>query len=137
ATPSVDAERGSVQPIPGQPVDLTDLPAGCAFAPRCAQREDRCGTVPPLVPTDVDRRVACWVMPEQPVGRLGPLRTTGPTAAALSPAVAARPDAPVMVEVRGVGRRFSVRTHGSVLPRSQTLHALSDINLSLHAGETL
>src|SRR5690606_38739725 len=122
ATPSVDAERGSVQPIPGQPVDLTDLPAGCAFAPRCAHREERCGTVPPLLPTDVDRRVACWVMPELPAGRLGPVRTTGRPAAALSPATAAIPDSPVIVDVRGVGRRFSVRTQGSVLPRSETLH---------------
>src|SRR5690606_23652520 len=83
ATPSVDAERGSVQPIPGQPVDLTELPVGCAFAPRCAHREDRCGTVPPLVQTEPDRRVACWVMPEQPASRLGPVRTTGRPAAAL------------------------------------------------------
>jgi peptide/nickel transport system ATP-binding protein len=37
------------QPIPGHPPMLTDLPAGCAFAPRCPSTQDICGTLPALV----------------------------------------------------------------------------------------
>jgi peptide/nickel transport system ATP-binding protein len=29
-------------PIPGQPPDLTRLPAGCSFAPRCPSVHERC-----------------------------------------------------------------------------------------------
>ncbi|MFK0120174.1 ABC transporter ATP-binding protein [Streptomyces sp. NPDC090994] len=41
-------------PVPGLPPELGDLPAGCAFAPRCARATDTCGTLPELSGT-----VAC------------------------------------------------------------------------------
>ncbi|MZF89655.1 ABC transporter ATP-binding protein [Streptomyces sp. SID5643] len=34
-------------PIPGMPPELGDLPAGCAFAPRCDRATDTCATEPP------------------------------------------------------------------------------------------
>jgi oligopeptide/dipeptide ABC transporter ATP-binding protein len=34
------------RPIPGLPPELDALPAGCAFAPRCAAATDRCATPP-------------------------------------------------------------------------------------------
>ncbi|MFJ8666496.1 ABC transporter ATP-binding protein [Streptomyces sp. NPDC093600] len=33
-------------PIPGMPPELTDLPPGCAFAPRCERATAVCGTLP-------------------------------------------------------------------------------------------
>ncbi|MET9438491.1 ABC transporter ATP-binding protein [Streptomyces sp. NPDC006551] len=33
-------------PIPGMPPELTDLPPGCAFAPRCERATAACGTLP-------------------------------------------------------------------------------------------
>ncbi|MGW8767281.1 ABC transporter ATP-binding protein [Streptomyces sp. NPDC055815] len=47
-------------PIPGLPPELSDLPAGCAFAPRCPRATDRCATRP-----DLTAGVACH-HPEQP-----------------------------------------------------------------------
>ncbi|WP_434445216.1 ABC transporter ATP-binding protein [Lentzea sp. E54] len=44
-------------PIPGQPPLLTDLPAGCAFAPRCDQATAICEERPVL--TDDPHAVAC------------------------------------------------------------------------------
>lgn len=44
-------------PIPGQPPLLTDLPAGCAFAPRCEQATALCEDRPVL--TDDPHAVAC------------------------------------------------------------------------------
>jgi oligopeptide/dipeptide ABC transporter ATP-binding protein len=35
-------KRGQLQPIPGTVPQLTRLPPGCTFAPRCAWREDEC-----------------------------------------------------------------------------------------------
>jgi oligopeptide/dipeptide ABC transporter ATP-binding protein len=37
-----EPRRARLNPIDGQPPDLTRLPPGCAFAPRCAFRVDRC-----------------------------------------------------------------------------------------------
>jgi oligopeptide transport system ATP-binding protein len=43
SVPRIDAERSHrLRPIEGQPPDLADLPAGCAFAPRCPLAEERC-----------------------------------------------------------------------------------------------
>jgi len=53
--------RAKLDPIGGQPPDLTRLPPGCAFAPRCAYRVDRCSEVPPLAAIGAPGHMsACW-----------------------------------------------------------------------------
>jgi oligopeptide/dipeptide ABC transporter ATP-binding protein len=53
--------------IPGRPADPANLPAGCAFAPRCALATDLCrSTEPELVADPAGRRVACWQAGEVP-----------------------------------------------------------------------
>jgi oligopeptide/dipeptide ABC transporter ATP-binding protein len=53
--------RAKLDPIEGQPPDLTRLPPGCAFAPRCAYRAERCAETPPLAPCDRPAHLtACW-----------------------------------------------------------------------------
>ena len=53
--------RAKLDPIEGQPPDLTRLPKGCAFAPRCAYRVERCESVPPLVERESAVHLsACW-----------------------------------------------------------------------------
>jgi oligopeptide/dipeptide ABC transporter ATP-binding protein len=57
-----EPRRARLAPIEGQPPDLTRLPPGCAFAPRCAFRVDRCThEAPPLEPVEANGHVsACW-----------------------------------------------------------------------------
>jgi oligopeptide/dipeptide ABC transporter ATP-binding protein len=57
-----EPRRARLNPIEGQPPDLTRLPAGCAFVPRCAFRVERCLTeIPPLRAVDgVGHVSACW-----------------------------------------------------------------------------
>ncbi len=60
-----EPRRGRLAPIDGQPPDLTRLPPGCSFAPRCAFRVDRCSVErPPLSlvgQNGLSRHVtACW-----------------------------------------------------------------------------
>jgi oligopeptide/dipeptide ABC transporter ATP-binding protein len=57
-----EPRRARLAPIEGQPPDLTRLPPGCAFAPRCGFRVERCGReVPPLEPVNERGHVsACW-----------------------------------------------------------------------------
>ena len=63
SVPRLDIPRRQrLDPIDGQPPDLTRLPAGCAFGPRCAFRVERCGVeAPALTPIDGPGHVAaCW-----------------------------------------------------------------------------
>jgi oligopeptide/dipeptide ABC transporter ATP-binding protein len=56
-----EPRRARLAPIQGQPPDLTRLPPGCAFAPRCAYRVERCATeVPPLEEVAPGHTSACW-----------------------------------------------------------------------------
>jgi oligopeptide/dipeptide ABC transporter ATP-binding protein len=62
SVPRLDRPRSySLESIEGLPPDLSHLPPGCAFAPRCWLATDECwrGT-PPLYPTDEGRRSACY-----------------------------------------------------------------------------
>jgi oligopeptide/dipeptide ABC transporter ATP-binding protein len=55
-----EPRRARLDPIQGQPPDLTRLPPGCAFAPRCNYKVERCGEVPPLEDVVPAHRSACW-----------------------------------------------------------------------------
>ncbi|MGH7390226.1 MAG: oligopeptide/dipeptide ABC transporter ATP-binding protein, partial [Candidatus Rokuibacteriota bacterium] len=57
-----EPRRERLAPIDGQPPDLMRLPPGCAFAPRCGFRVDRCLVeAPALRPVAGDGHVAaCW-----------------------------------------------------------------------------
>lgn len=61
AVPRMDgAPRTRLRTIQGTPPDLRDLPAGCAFAPRCNRRQDDClQATPGLQPVGPGREAAC------------------------------------------------------------------------------
>jgi oligopeptide/dipeptide ABC transporter ATP-binding protein len=59
-----EPRRERLDPIEGQPPDLTRLPPGCAFAPRCAYRVERCSEAPPLQALGTGHASACWVAAE-------------------------------------------------------------------------
>ena len=66
--PRLDVMRGDhdgtadrLQEIPGMVPSLADLPAGCAFAPRCPYAEDRCrATIPAYEEKRPGHFAACW-----------------------------------------------------------------------------
>jgi oligopeptide/dipeptide ABC transporter ATP-binding protein len=66
SVPRLDEPRkAKLQPIPGQPPDLSRLPGGCAFAPRCPYVVERCrAEVPPLDKVGDEHVAACWVANE-------------------------------------------------------------------------
>jgi oligopeptide/dipeptide ABC transporter ATP-binding protein len=48
--------------IEGQPPDLSALPRGCAFAPRCVRAFDRCRVeTPPEFAPSADQKARCWL----------------------------------------------------------------------------
>lgn len=62
--PHPEAAAVALVPIGGEPAGPESRPPGCAFHPRCRYSEPSCRTaVPPLVPTDDGRELACPVDP--------------------------------------------------------------------------
>jgi oligopeptide/dipeptide ABC transporter ATP-binding protein len=57
-----EPRRARLAPIEGQPPDLSRLPPGCAFTPRCAYRVEQClAEVPALRAAGANAHVtACW-----------------------------------------------------------------------------
>lgn len=47
--PSLDCETERLMPIPGLIPDPTDLPAGCAFCPRCSHAKEKCRSKAPFL----------------------------------------------------------------------------------------
>ncbi|MBN8722046.1 MAG: ABC transporter ATP-binding protein [Acidobacteria bacterium] len=46
--------------IPGLPPDLTNLPVGCPFSPRCAYVTDKCKEFPPIKQINNQHFSVCW-----------------------------------------------------------------------------
>jgi oligopeptide transport system ATP-binding protein len=60
AVPRIDRDEGALRTIAGEPPDMSRLPAGCPFSPRCAIATERCAAVrPDLVTLGPGRRRAC------------------------------------------------------------------------------
>jgi oligopeptide/dipeptide ABC transporter ATP-binding protein len=58
--PRLDEERQPLEPIPGMPPDLANLPAGCPFAARCSWATESCRTGEvPFVRVDEGRWSRC------------------------------------------------------------------------------
>jgi oligopeptide/dipeptide ABC transporter ATP-binding protein len=61
AIPALDREPHALLPVtPGQPPDLSALPKGCPFRPRCGNATDRCLEQPPLLEHEPAHSWACW-----------------------------------------------------------------------------
>jgi oligopeptide/dipeptide ABC transporter ATP-binding protein len=131
--------------LAGFPIHPSALPPGCWLHPRCpfATAEAGCSTEhPPLLEVAPNHRARChrtgYVAPvaEQHLREL---------AAEASPlrrkrlAAPARNDANRVLEVRGVGRRFSIVERQGVVGRRarHVLQACSDINFDAYRGETI
>lgn len=63
SVPQLDQDvKKRLVPIEGQPPDLTDLPSGCPFHPRCTHAIDKCRKEPPQLETvGHNHEKACWI----------------------------------------------------------------------------
>ena len=84
AIPALEREPHSMLPVtPGQPPDLSALPKGCPFRPRCSNATEKCLEHPPFLEHEPDHWWACW----HPAGT--ELDTAPEVTAAMAPATAA------------------------------------------------
>lgn len=62
AVPRLDRTGGELATIAGEPPDMSQLPRGCPFSPRCAAVHDGCHDLRPTLETFAgDRRRACHI----------------------------------------------------------------------------
>ncbi|MDG4788051.1 ABC transporter ATP-binding protein [Micromonospora sp. WMMD1102] len=74
ALPRLDSTAERLLPIPGQPPDLTEIPPGCAFAPRCPISRGRAVCVqtrPALRADDADTGTSACHFPDEAATRPG------------------------------------------------------------------
>lgn len=64
AVPDVAGRGRALVAIEGELPNLHHRPPGCIFAPRCANRVDRCAKAPVLRDCAMDHQAACWVAEE-------------------------------------------------------------------------
>ena len=72
AFPSLHDSALGLRPVPGDVPDPSELPDGCAFAPRCPHREDDCGQTVPAQRPIGGAMVACHHAPVGPPPRQSP-----------------------------------------------------------------
>jgi oligopeptide transport system ATP-binding protein len=67
SVPRMDAARDQpLQPIPGLPPDLSRLPSGCPFRPRCTRAFERCAQeYPALIEEEAQHSVRCFAVQER------------------------------------------------------------------------
>ena len=162
--PQLSGPIGRLRPIPGQPPDLSAVPPGCAFAPRCGvgAGHAECATQrPALNPGGDDGRLRACHFPlitigprpfgrtdggtgDQPpagdggtAGQHGDARVTGQPGAGQSGAGepgAGRPS--VLLQVENLVKHYPVKT-GAFGRSRQQVHAVDDISFTVYEGETL
>lgn len=70
ALPRLDEPGKRIEPLPGNPPDMINLPEECPFLPRCFKAQNSCRTQPKpiLEPTESGHMVACYnpVIPDEP-----------------------------------------------------------------------
>jgi oligopeptide/dipeptide ABC transporter ATP-binding protein len=63
SVPQLDQDlKQRLVPIKGQPPDMSNLPSGCAFHPRCPYATDQCRSETPVLESvGQGHEAACWV----------------------------------------------------------------------------
>jgi oligopeptide/dipeptide ABC transporter ATP-binding protein len=146
SVPELDTDRDAVlYSVGGAPPDLSDLPAGCRFAPRCQYAQQRCRDEDPSLVGEPDRQYACFFPVDGPLTTDAVAATDGVTDVALEPAdlprVSASPDVvPVanghgpLLRVESVVKEFPIR-RGVLQRQVAAVHAVSDVSFEVARGE--
>lgn len=136
----IDAQRQQrLHPIPGQPPSLTDLPAGCAFAPRCEQASDTCRHTVPILKVDAHGHATACHHPSRycSANILHPGKERNCDCHLPYSYTPPGADEPPVLEVEHLCKTFyGGRT---LLPwkKPHAVHAVRDVSLHVRAGETL
>ncbi|MFO1210455.1 MAG: ABC transporter ATP-binding protein [Amaricoccus sp.] len=128
SSPANYAPGSELVPIKGRPPSLLATPAGCAFAPRCAEALARCSAEPPPIRVYSDGvESLCW--------REGGATAAPAAVAQASPAAEPRAaTAEPVVEAKDIRLTYEI---GSFFGQRRTLEVLKGIDLTVARGETV
>ena len=142
--PRLDAarRRSRLVPIAGNFPDLSDLPSGCVFQPRCPHAESRCAETQALGRFDGQRAVRCWKF-SRVVAR-PPVRVE-------SSRSLVRSNTKPLVEVADLHKTYTLGLRAEALRDARTgrarapwiafrraqVRALSGVSLAIRRGEAL
>ncbi len=120
--------------IPGRIPDLTAMPPGCRFEPRCfrGSGDALCQQAVPQARIVDDHTVACHYPGSEPA----PTVTDQPVAAPTQPSGDESTPRTALLEVRGLAKEFPIRST-ALRRRIGQVQAVDGIDLDLAAGETL
>jgi len=143
SVPKIDQDPDqSLLTIPGLPPDLSEPITNCRFAPRCMYATARCREEdPPLANADdttTVHRFACFHPVQHDASGATPAVKVAERADL--PRTSARSDAlvhaPALLTVNNLVKEFPVMAGGFVRHQVGSVHAVSDISLSVRTGET-
>jgi peptide/nickel transport system ATP-binding protein len=128
--PQLDQDASAVLfSIPGLPPDLSDLPDGCRFAPRCHLATDRCRTEEPALTGETPGHLfACHHPVDGPAER--------PSAVHRAVRVEADADGVPLLQIRDLVKEFPVGNAMKPAKYRESVKAVSGVSVTVRAGET-
>jgi peptide/nickel transport system ATP-binding protein len=136
--------------IPGLPPDLTNPPTGCRFAARCMFATERCVVEEPPLTGGAEHLFACWNPVDGPAQltesvahvtrKSAPSSSEPEVGPAKPPSVSVTGSAPTqngsrpLLEIINVVREYPI-TAGLLRRQVNSVKAVSDVTLTVHAGE--
>jgi peptide/nickel transport system ATP-binding protein len=138
--PGLDAGHATraLKLIAGMIPELTRMPPGCSFEPRCPHARERCSEdAPPLATVAPLHASRCFFWREQEEARVAATRA----AVAIAPAPiteSSTPGGAQLLRVEGLAKEFvdSNKLFG-LFGRESIVHAVDDVTLTLAPNETL
>jgi peptide/nickel transport system ATP-binding protein len=142
SVPKIDQNpEESLLSIPGLPPDLSQTITNCRFSPRCRYATEQCREEdPPSEPADdgdATHRFACFHPVEHEHSPVQvEIRATVAPAPGSSAREGALAGAPQLLTVTNLVKEFPVLAGGVFRRRMGSVHAVSDVTLSIRQGET-
>jgi peptide/nickel transport system ATP-binding protein len=125
SVPRLDQVGQRLRPIAGNPPTMIGLGEGCAFAPRCERAGPECVNPAPVVVVSPRHEIRCH-HPDST-----PLETASAAPTQRTPVRTGQ----IVLSVSGLVHRYHARTRS--WRKSQWVEAVSGIDFTLDAGETL
>lgn len=120
--------------IPGLPPDMSDLPKGCNFAPRCAYATDQCHVNEPETTGTSYHRYACF-NPVNENSHISPQSTTSQESNKSLDSSSKSTTGEPILRFENVVREFPL-SNSLFKRKSESIKAVSDVSFNLYPGET-
>ncbi len=137
AQPAATPKQEPLASILGNVPAAGEQPSGCRFHPRCTHATEICtSVVPELAPSVRHPASIVRCLREDELLLPGVAAVRDKLVAEIdTPVLAEREQTPTLLEVRGLGKQYTLRT--GRLGRSSILQAVDDVSFDLAVGETL